>query len=430
MGKLSPGPGLSAEKVAASQLARIYDATIGIVAEQGYKALKVRDVVSYAEVSTRAFYELFSSKEDCFLRAYDRVIRRATERMIAAQEGASDWRDRAQLVFEEFVRGLEADPARARVALIEAYAIGEPVLDRAWQAERLVEGMVAESFTRPPSGMVVTPLVVEGMVAGIATVSRHRLRTGALAELRDGREELVGWALCCSDKVAGELPQLDRRPMVTHFGSASPVHVSLDGEDHSWARGGDRDLLLTAVVELAMVYGYAGLTAPRVRSFAGVSRKKFEALFSDLEDCYSAAIEQRAAEAIALATHEQAHAQSWPGGVYRAIAALCEYIAGDAFLARVCLTDDFPSGARGRRSRQGLLDAIRALLAKDLPMETRLGRLATEASGGAVWSLFHHHVIRDWVRRRQIAATLSYLALAPAIGASEAVMAIQSEQGA
>ena len=71
--KLPPGPGRPAKQVAAHQLARILAATTGIVAEQGYGALKVREVVGYAEVSTRAFYEHFSSKEDCFLQTYELI---------------------------------------------------------------------------------------------------------------------------------------------------------------------------------------------------------------------------------------------------------------------------------------------------------------------------------------------------------------------
>jgi hypothetical protein len=47
--KLSPGPGLAAQQVAAHQLARIHDATIQIVAKHGYRTLKVRDIVAGAD---------------------------------------------------------------------------------------------------------------------------------------------------------------------------------------------------------------------------------------------------------------------------------------------------------------------------------------------------------------------------------------------
>src|SRR6187399_977339 len=85
--KLSPGPGLAPQQVARHQLARIHRATIEIAARDGYQALKVRDIVRQAEVSTRAFYEHFGSKEDCFLRTYDLISRRTTRRIIAAQMG-------------------------------------------------------------------------------------------------------------------------------------------------------------------------------------------------------------------------------------------------------------------------------------------------------------------------------------------------------
>jgi AcrR family transcriptional regulator len=101
IGKLSPGPGKAARDVAAHQLVRIHATTVGIVAEQGYKGLKVRDVADYAEVSTRDFYQLFGSKEDCFLQTYELITRRASRCIVAVQAGESDWRKRSQLVFEE-----------------------------------------------------------------------------------------------------------------------------------------------------------------------------------------------------------------------------------------------------------------------------------------------------------------------------------------
>jgi len=50
---------------------------IEIVADRGYEAVKMRELVVRAGVSTRAFYKHFSSKEDCFLRSQEMVVRRA-----------------------------------------------------------------------------------------------------------------------------------------------------------------------------------------------------------------------------------------------------------------------------------------------------------------------------------------------------------------
>jgi AcrR family transcriptional regulator len=416
---------MAARDVAAHQLARIHNATIGIVAEQGYAGLKVRDVVNYAEVSTRAFYELFSSKEDCFLRTHELISRRATRRILAAQAGEADWRRRSQLVFEEFLRGLEQKPEDAHLALVEAYRANEASREQAWQAERNFEGMLAEAFARTPGGVLVPPLIVEGMVAGIAGVSRSCLIEGRLAELSKASGELIEWALSYPDRSASQLEKLDRQS-IWRDTTLEPLPA---GDGQPWSASGDRALILKAVAELAANAGYESLTAPRIRSVARVSRKKFNAYFDDVEDCYLAALEQRVGEAIAQAARAQTAASSWPGSVYRAIAALCTHIATDDFLARVFLTNDFPPSREGARSRQHLQEAITDLLSDVSPRPTSPGPHGLAATSNAAWSLFHHHVIRERTHRPQVAATLSYLALAPTIGAPAALVAMQSEQG-
>ena len=426
--KLSPGPGLAAHEVAAHQLARIHEATIQIVAEKGYGDLKVRDVVRLAKVSTRAFYEHFGSKEDCFLQTYDLIFRQGSRRIIAAQDGGYEWRERPRLAFEEFAKALSSEPDSARLVLVEAYAVGEVALDRAWRSERVFEGMLAECIARPPGGVVASPMIIEGIVAGIAAVSRRRLIDGGLDQLSGSVDELLEWGLSYLDREAAELSRLDRRTCRDDPTREPLADTAFDGDGESWSTAGDRALILAVVAEMTVAGGYASLAAPRIRSAAGVSRRKFDALFDGVEDCYLAALEQRAGEAIAEAARARALASSWQGGVYRAIASLCERIAADAFLAKVCLTDDFPPGPDGALSRQSLIAAIMQLLLEGVPGAARPTGLAGEASTGAAWALFGHHIIRNWVLRRRISATLSYLVLAPAVGASEALAAIEAEQ--
>jgi AcrR family transcriptional regulator len=425
--KLSPGPGLAAKEVAAHQLARIYDATIQIVAEQGYKALKVRDLVSRAEVSTRAFYEHFASKEDCFAQAHQMLTRRAIHRIIDAQASERNWRKRPLLVFDAFARELESEPASARFALIETYAAGDAFAEQAWRTERIFEGMLAESFARAP-GMTLPPMVIEGMVAGILSVSRNRLLGNRVDQISDARNELVEWASSYVSPAAMELGRLNRKS-VWRDTTLESFALQSGGGEEPWLSTGDRALILAAVADLATASGYAALTVPRIRSAAGVSRRKFDAHFEDLEDCYLAALEQRTGEALAHAARAKAAAQSKAGGVYRAISAICDHVAGDPFLTRVCLTNDFPPGPNGTRSRQRLAAATLELLTESDPLDARNNGPSAEASTGTLWSLFHHHVIRNWDLRHKVSATLSYFALAPAVGVSRTLAAIQAEQG-
>src|ERR687890_2263309 len=65
---------LPREAVTESQRGRIYQAMIEVVSERGYPETRVVDVIGVAGVSRKTFYELFESKEDCFLAAYDVLL--------------------------------------------------------------------------------------------------------------------------------------------------------------------------------------------------------------------------------------------------------------------------------------------------------------------------------------------------------------------
>ncbi len=426
--KLSPGPGRSREEVVAHQLTRIHRAVIGIVAEDGYESLKVRDVVRRAEVSTRAFYELFGSKEDCFLHSYDRLARRATRRMVAAQTGEPDWRKRAGLIVDELARQVEQDPRAAQLAFADVHRAGRACSEHARRTERAFETVLGECLARAPRGMVIPPLIVEGISTGIAGVARASLAADRSASLGESRDELVEWALRYVDRSANELADLDRRSVWRDTTLESPPVTSNGVAALSTSSRGDRALILKSMVQLAGEEGYAELSVERIRVAAHVSRKKFQAHFSDIEACYIAALEQRAGEALAQAARAQVAARTWSGGVYRAVAAYSAHVVSDPFLMRVFLTSDFPSGIVGSRSRQRLTNAMADQLLESVPRSTRPTRLECEASAHAAWSLFRRHLLGEASSHRSISATLAYLFLVPAIGPGPALEAIASEQ--
>src|SRR5436305_4647797 len=62
---------LAREVVLASQRGRLLDAMAEVVADRGYAASTVADVIARAGVSRKTFYEHFRDKEGCFLAAYD-----------------------------------------------------------------------------------------------------------------------------------------------------------------------------------------------------------------------------------------------------------------------------------------------------------------------------------------------------------------------
>lgn len=420
--QLKPGPGLGAGEVTAHQTARVFQAMTEIVAEHGYDAVKVREVVKLAGVSSKSFYRLFKSKEDCFLRTHEMVIRHARTGLLSSQYDQEEWRERPRLIYAAFARKMADSPDAAHLTLIGAYADGPAALRQAYSAEATFAAMIAASFARAPDGIVVPPMVIEGMMAGVARVARNRLRVGRQGELAGMEEEVMEWVMSFASELAGGLAELDLGSLLGNPATATDV---------SLPPSGDRATILAAVAKLVSGdgYKYSDLSVPRIRRGAGVSRRIFNAHFDDVEECFLAALDERAAGVATQAARAQMAGATWGGGVHRAINAYATQIGGDPLLARVCAQDDFAVGSKGSATRLRLVAGVSDQLRDSVPLKNRASEFSTEASAGAVWNVFHHHVLRDWVvHHPEISATLSYMALAPALGAEDTLAAIRGEQ--
>ena len=195
-GRLPSGRhGLTREAVMASQRARLVEAMAHVVAEKGYAATTVADVVERAGVSRRTFYEQFTDKEGCFLAAYDAGLAAVLAR-IGQTAGAAappgGWRERARAGVVGFLDLLVAEPAFARALQVEILTAGPAALERragmlatfsaVWRG--VYEAARAEDPARPP----LPDEVFAVLTAGIEELVRACLRTrgaAALPELAD-----------------------------------------------------------------------------------------------------------------------------------------------------------------------------------------------------------------------------------------------------
>jgi AcrR family transcriptional regulator len=125
--------GLPPEVVARSQRDRLLEATMRIVADKGYAATTVADLTKQAGVSRTTFYELFADKEACFLAAYDHAVDVLVRRIASAYEAEERWPDRARAGLAALLETLAADPAQARLALVDVAAAG-PAAQRRFRA--------------------------------------------------------------------------------------------------------------------------------------------------------------------------------------------------------------------------------------------------------------------------------------------------------
>jgi AcrR family transcriptional regulator len=102
------------------------DAMTTVVAEKGYPAATVTDVVRTARVSRRTFYDRFASKEDCFLEAYRFGIEVLTARIrdAARKAAPAGWRAELRAGIRAYLAVLVEEPRFARTHMLELHAAG------------------------------------------------------------------------------------------------------------------------------------------------------------------------------------------------------------------------------------------------------------------------------------------------------------------
>jgi AcrR family transcriptional regulator len=122
------GHELRREVVVHHQRERILAAVVQLVAERGYRAVSVAAIVKQARTGRLKFYELFDSKEDCFLAAYDAGLDEAGRRVDAALEAAGEkgeaFADRLDAGIGALLGFLDERPDLARATVVEAPLVG------------------------------------------------------------------------------------------------------------------------------------------------------------------------------------------------------------------------------------------------------------------------------------------------------------------
>lgn len=181
--------GLSREEVIGSQRERLVRAMAEAMAERGYAATSVADILIRARVSRETFYELFASKEDCFMSAFDEAYGHILAATVPVDDdGSLPPIDRFSKVLGDYLDALAADPTTARVFLIEVYAAGPRALERRLALQRGLVDAVAAAIGASGDE---EHFAVEALLAAIVSMVTARLAVGDIAGLRELHEPIV-----------------------------------------------------------------------------------------------------------------------------------------------------------------------------------------------------------------------------------------------
>jgi AcrR family transcriptional regulator len=178
--------GLDPSLVAASQRTRLLEAVGRAVAEKGYAAATIDDIVRGASVSKKTFYEHFQDKLECFLAAYEAASDELYEHVREAQDGVpaassgraagNAWLERTHAGIRAYLRWLAAEPALARVFLIEIAAAGPEALAR---RERLRDRYAERMRELQDPRIGVPDEIFHAVVAAADDLVVRRLREGS-----------------------------------------------------------------------------------------------------------------------------------------------------------------------------------------------------------------------------------------------------------
>lgn len=188
--------GLPRRFIVHNQRERMLVAVAEAVAEQGYPTTTVADIIARARLSRRTFYEHFADKQECFLAAYDTVVEQMLRGIRHAYEhGGRRWTDRVHAGLRAFVSYLAAEPAFARMCIVEVVAAGPEARSRRDAAMRTFIEFLEPGREQAPRGVVVPPLAGEIVVGGIYEVIYARLLRDAAGDLTELLPELLYCAL-------------------------------------------------------------------------------------------------------------------------------------------------------------------------------------------------------------------------------------------
>ncbi|MBO2455628.1 TetR/AcrR family transcriptional regulator [Actinomadura barringtoniae] len=131
---------LSRDEVERIQRSRLCVAMAEVMTEKGYVATSVEDVLKRAVISRQSFYQLFDSKLDCFMAAFDGAVEILLARLLETVGAGADGMpgpespDAPMARFEQaltaYLDALAAEWPYARLFLVEVYAAGPKAVQR------------------------------------------------------------------------------------------------------------------------------------------------------------------------------------------------------------------------------------------------------------------------------------------------------------
>lgn len=166
---------LQQSEAAARRRERILSAIARLVAEKGYAATSVADVVVVARVTRSAFYSHFANKQDAFLAA----------QMVSLQEGiavaaaefsvVSSWPEQVWRACEAMLTYVTAHPSLAALGILEAAAAGPAAIKRQRDSRMAYALFLERGYRHGERAARLPPICSEAIAAAVFALMRRQV---------------------------------------------------------------------------------------------------------------------------------------------------------------------------------------------------------------------------------------------------------------
>jgi len=421
---------------------RLALAMIECVAEDGYRATRVADVIARAGVSRKTFYEHFGNKQDCLLATYDFIAAEGMRRIETAYSEASGWPDGVEAAIRALFDSAIANPGAMRLSLVEITAVGPVGIERRRRTIKRYQSFIRDAFALAPGNGAMADVSLQAIVGGLNRALYRRVLRGDGEELQALVPDLVAWATSYYPSpapiLAAPKPLSNaRRTAIRIQSGRAPGTLAphpLFGGRRGLARG-DRNVsrsfvvqnqrarILDAATNLTAQEGYAALKVEAIAEQAAVSLVAFYEHFADKEDAFLVAYEVGHGKALAAVERAYISESDWRLAVRAGIDALFGFLASEASFDHIALIDALTATPHtAERSKDGV-GAFGQMLVPGLEQTHGVAppAVTVEAIAGGVVDLCLHYALAGRIRELpELVPSATYIALAPFLGGEEA----------
>jgi AcrR family transcriptional regulator len=174
---------VGAQEAAVSARDRLLAGLAASIKERGYRETKISDIVAHARTSRRTFYEVFETKDDCFLALLHEANQRLIAHITASVDPTTPWDVQVEAGITAWIESIAAEPEIGISWIREFPSLGTRAADAQRAGMRELSQLLKTLTSNP-----------QMRAAGIEPVSSARaaILLGGLRELAAGVAESGG----------------------------------------------------------------------------------------------------------------------------------------------------------------------------------------------------------------------------------------------